>query len=329
MEARVPGPVFPSSAEDFLGLWSRTYVEDPIGAEQKNEVQVYWIQAPSCFVDIRIPRSRPDIELDGGFEAISELELLALSTQKGFCGKTAAAWDLNAHPSHRCTFTWLRSFDFQPFTGMPDIGLVSFLDESKTDLVEYGVIGDDYKELWHREVFPTAGICSLAFLKESSTPIDESDLPHIDTSAHRGYLVCCGSRFMYMIPRKEELSAQSSLTELVASCVQGDLAEGEKEAALNTYLNCEVSFGRIVPKHEEAIFDFQVELSTLPTQEGVTFHSTQFVALDEAHGSNDDSAVFLVQTVQPTSLKPQVSYRLWITLDHSYSTDSPFVRLFR
>eukprot|EP00743_Colponemidia_sp_Colp-15_P005187 GILK01005582.1.p1 GENE.GILK01005582.1~~GILK01005582.1.p1 ORF type:complete len:330 (-),score=42.96 GILK01005582.1:212-1201(-) len=329
MEARVPGPVFPCSADDFLGLWSRSYVEDPIGSEQKNEVQVYWIQAPSCFVDIRIPRSRPDIKLDAGFKAVSPSELLALSTQKGFCGRTTAVWDPNAHPSHRCTFTWLRSFDFQPFTGMLDIGLVSFLDESKTDLVEYGVIGDDYKEQWHREVFPTEGICSLALLKESSSPIDASELTHIDTSAHRGYLVCCGSRFMYMIPRKEELPTQSSLSEMVTSCVQSDFSEGDKEAVLNKYLNCEVSFGRVVAKQGEAIFNFQVELSTVPTQQGLTLESTQFVAQHTAHGIIDGSSAFWVQTVPPTPLTPHCSYRLWMKLDHSYSSDSPFGRLFR
>lgn len=108
MMSRVP--------QRFIGLWQRRLLETPAG--QDTTTEVFWLQTPTLYVDLRVPRGRQD-------------------SCEGFAGRLEADGDI---------LTWQRWLDLSPPSPWPDVGRM--LGEG--DLLEELGVHQPYREIWQR-----------------------------------------------------------------------------------------------------------------------------------------------------------------------------------
>lgn len=124
------GPV----PETLRGIWRRLALERADGSGD-TETLVVWLQGAALFADIRVPAARlPEVT---GFEALDEVQALAIARQEGFAGRLQ--WREGA-----CA--WRRAIDFRPL-GVLDEGAVR---RERRMLVETGLHAD-YVEHWWQE----------------------------------------------------------------------------------------------------------------------------------------------------------------------------------
>ena len=220
--------IFEPTVPDWLtGLWQRLSIEED--GQRDESTLVFWLQTHSCFGDIRIPANRPAI---ASFDAVDEKAAIALSHQAGFSGIARLQGDI-------CQ--WERALDYQPFTGVPDIGRLYWRGDL---LVEEGT-EENYVEEWKRVATgPTAAMVCAA-----------------DTQWHRS-LVICGDYFIFTVDERPTLPSADSLTSLVInqSVHRGSTLQDLDHQALN----CEISMGRC----QGGAQPWQIEHSTLPWREG-------------------------------------------------------------
>lgn len=226
---------FPSSASGaacvarvparLCGLWQRVSLETP-DAPRDATTRVFWLQTPTLFADIRIPSTRAVQPGRARLDDYACDELAALAQQDGFAGHTTLVGD-------RCR--WERTTSFQPPTGFPDEGKLTFHGD---EIVEDG-IHLPYREVWRR------------------VPGSEGDW--IAERSGDRYLVAGGDWFLLVRARREATLEQApSLLHLGAS--RSNCREG-----LIALLDFEISLGR---RRGDA--PWRIELSTLPFREGRT-----------------------------------------------------------
>ena len=240
--------IFEPTVPDWLtGLWQRLSIEED--GQRDESTLVFWLQTHSCFGDIRIPTNRPEI---ASFNAIDRSAAIALSRQAGFSGIARLQGDI-------CQ--WERALDYQPFTGVPDIGRLYWRGDL---LIEEGT-EENYVEEWKRVATgPTAAMVCAA-----------------DTQWHRS-LVICGDYFIFTVDERPTLPSLDSLTSLVTNQASVDYTkvnfseklttETASKTTLNSapgpevhqYLSCEISMGRC----QGTTQPWQIEHSTLPWREG-------------------------------------------------------------
>ena len=219
----VCGPAVPVG---YLGVWKRTLLRTP--KFEDTTTQVFWMQTKSWHADIRIPHDRPTCSGKTTLKDLTRNELLGLTAQQGFSGTTHVEANI-------CR--WQRQYDYQPPSGMNDIGRMEF--DGPDRILEYGIEAD-YFEIWER------------------LPGSAGDSSAIDLSADPlARLLTAGEFFMLVRPRIGALTQASSLLELA-----GDKNEDE----LRKLLDFEISFGRRSFKYGTG----SVELSTLPWRQGIT-----------------------------------------------------------
>jgi len=123
----------------LTGAWTRSNIKYPDGHED-HTTRVYWLQGFKHYADIRLPAHRPMFE---GVDSIAECnpsQIHYLLTQQGFAGV------LHQHDQN---FHWVRHIDFQPETGIRDIGKLTFTDATGHSMKEVGV-DSPYEETWVR-----------------------------------------------------------------------------------------------------------------------------------------------------------------------------------
>src|SRR5215469_9650934 len=101
---------------DLYGLWRRAMIAWPDG-RRDTATEVYWLQGPHHYADLRIPPGRP---AHRGIACLRDLDwpmLDFMARQEGFFGKLDVAQSIGA---------WHRAFDYQPDTGVPDRGALAF-----------------------------------------------------------------------------------------------------------------------------------------------------------------------------------------------------------
>lgn len=212
---------------DLHGLWRRTliaWLDDCYDIA----TEVYWLQGPRCFADLRIPVGRPKLE---GASCLRDLDwpmLRFMALQEGFIGHLEVA-DGVAH--------WHRAFDYQPDTGASDKGRLTFQNDM---LVEQGV-DTPYVEHWRREPATTPGVMAL-WLSAGSA------------SGFVGCLVATSDVFIYARGRAAPLPRDTTLNGLLDAAPSLDTAQA--------LFDCEISFGR---RDAEA---WRIEKSSLPFREG-------------------------------------------------------------
>lgn len=193
-----------STVPDWLmGFWRRLSLETE--NKRDTETQVFYLQTPTCFGDLRIPSDRPELT-QASFSSLTQEDILALSKQQGFSGIT----QFNQGYCH-----WVRYIDYQPPQTVRDIGLLHWDDI----LVEEGV-EQSYREEWQKVDDGDGDFTALILEAEQ-------------TSAWQASLVTTGDYFIYSQNRAFSLPPARSLTDCLMNSV----------ACQQDYLACEISFG--------------------------------------------------------------------------------------
>ena len=218
-DATVPGWLY--------GLWQREWIER--GTVRSNTLDVHYLQTPSFFGDVRIPRDRPNLAHARSFADLSAQELHALAQQRGFAGRTTLAGT---------TATWHHQIDFQPPDGEEDVGRLESLAGGR--MHETGLDGS-YTEAW-----------------KSVTDGDQRFLV-IQTERDgrpQRLLLVAGDYFVFARNRTRDLPRAASLASLIAST-------RPSRAQIVQYLDCELSFGRV----RGGAIAWEILRSTLPWRE--------------------------------------------------------------
>lgn len=195
------------SLSDVHGLWRRTLIAWPDGTPDTT-TEVYWLQGPSLYADLRVPAGRPLCKA----ACLRELDwpmLGFLARQEGFFGTL----EVRSSIGH-----WRRNFDYQPDTGRQDRGHLAFDGRA---LIERGVEAP-YTEHWSRE--PTGADAAALLLAD-------------DAAARIGCLIAIGHAFMFARGRGKALPPGADLAECLEST--------RSLTAAQDLFDCEISFGRV------------------------------------------------------------------------------------
>lgn len=193
---------------DLYGLWRRTMIAWP-GRRADRTTEVYWLQGPTRYADLRIPRGQPEL---GDGTCLRDLDwptLRFMARQEGFIGHLSISHSV-AH--------WHRAFDYQPETDVADRGRLEFEGDI---LVEHGV-ETAYVEHWRREPETTKEAMALWLATDAGCPV--------------GCLIAAGDAFLYARGRAKPLPRNTTLGRLL------DSANSLPEAQM--LFDCEISFGR-------------------------------------------------------------------------------------
>jgi hypothetical protein len=215
----------------YLGLWRRSLLEQH--GHPDNTSLVLWLQADHQHIDIRIPDSRPDFSACACLQDCSIVQLRWLATQQGFAGVTSV---------NSTVCQWQRELDFQPSTGVADIGNMVFASAHR--LLETG-IETSYFEVWEK----IAG----SELNTSAQQMQRVSSNGVSVTAR---LLKAGKHFAYIRPRCVNLPAASSVLAAI------DKAEPNHKT-LVSWLDFEISFGEIIDAAHG-----RINHSTLPFREG-------------------------------------------------------------
>jgi hypothetical protein len=210
------------------GVWTRHWIL--VSKVKSNTLDVHYLQTPTYFVDIRIPKDRPAFSAAKSFADLTDADLRLLGQQQGFTGLTTLAGDVA---------TWTHDIQFQPSDGSPDTGRLQRIPPDR--MHEHGLDGS-YIESWK----------SLTNGKGRFLVI---------RVAHGGRLirtlVVAGDRFIYVRNRATDLPPAASFDALI------DSTKPDRKV-IEAYLDCEFSVGRVTV----GSLSWVVEHSTLPWREG-------------------------------------------------------------
>lgn len=219
--------------ERFIGLWRRRLLETE--SQCDTHTDVWWLQTGSLYADLRQPHGlRPGKR--------STPQQLAL--QQGFAGALEVQGDV---------LTWHRWLDFQPPSGVADVGRVHF---ENGQLIEEGVLAP-YREVWECVAAASDDRVALALHSER---MDSGEWRE-----RRGVLVVLGDYFMFALDRSLHLSRG------------GDALAGRKSAFAVFRLDCEISFGV-----RDGRVPWEIQRSTLVERAGMSLQAVHGLpALDK------------------------------------------------
>jgi len=192
------------------GEWTRDWIERPAGG-RTSTLDVHYLQTPSYFADIRIPKERPGLSGAKSFAELNDVQLGLLATQNGLAGLTAVKDDVA---------TWSDEIAFQPSDGSPDSGRLQQIPPGQ--MHEIGLDGS-YTESWRH-------------LAGEKGPFLVVRVEH--GSRLSKMLVVVGDRFVYVRNRAKDLPAAASMKALIES------THATREQIVG-YLDCEFSTGRV------------------------------------------------------------------------------------
>jgi hypothetical protein len=215
----------------YLGLWQRSLLEQ--NGSRDTTSLVLWLQADDQHIDLRIPQSRPDFSSCASLQDCSSAQLRWLATQQGFAGITAVDGEV-------CQ--WHRELDFQPDTGVADIGKTEF--DGANRLLETGIEAS-YFEVWEK----TAG----SELNMSAHQLQSASSNGDKVTAR---LLIAGKLFAYIRPRSVNLPD--------ANCLMSAIDAGQhNQQNIVDWLDFEISFGDVIDATRG-----RINHSTLPFREG-------------------------------------------------------------
>lgn len=214
---------------DLRGLWRRTILrlnDDLLDSS----TEVFWLQGPYFFADIRQPINRPSFADVHCLRDLTVDHLAWLTLQEGFAGQLylsgADAW-------------WQRGIDFQPQSQFADRAR---LRQTGDILDEYGT-EHPYYEQWERQHRPLAPCWGTRLERLSD--------------GRSGYLVRVAGKMMFGRARSAPLPPVRSLTEALQ-----ELPTIDEKLAL---MDFEISLGSLRGDDGHA---WWIERSTLPFKEG-------------------------------------------------------------
>jgi hypothetical protein len=210
------------------GEWSRDWIRR--GKLKSSTLDVHYLQTPTYFADIRIPRARSGFSAVKSFGDLTDQQLRLLAGQRGFTGQTTLAGTVA---------TWSHEIEFEPSDGTPDTGRLE--RRSPDRMHEIGLDGS-YTESWRR-------------LSDGSGQYLVIRVEHSGRLLRS--LVVVGNRFVYVRNRVKDLPTASSFEALI------ETTKATREEIVN-YLDCEFSVGRV----RGGSVSWEIQQSTLPWREG-------------------------------------------------------------
>jgi hypothetical protein len=210
------------------GVWTREWIQK--GKAQSNTLDVHYLQTPTYFADMRVPKDRGRFPNTKSFADLTDPQLRLLAGQNGFTGLTTTSG---------AVATWNHDIQFQPSDGTPDRGRLQRIDQGR--MHEHGLDGS-YIEAWKS----TSGAEGrfLVIRVEHAGRLVKS-------------LVVVGNQFIYVRNRAVDLPAAESFEALINS-------SKASRAQIEAYLDCEFSVGRV----QGGSVPWEIQQSTLPWREG-------------------------------------------------------------
>jgi len=227
-ESAAPAPAESIVPSWLYGMWQREWIEE--SGLRSSTLDVHYLQTPSFFGDVRIPRDRPNLAHASSFADLSDRELHALAKQRGFAGRTTVVGT---------TATWHHQIDFQPPDGEEDVGHLKVLTGRR--MHETGLDGS-YTESW-KSATDGDGRFLVVQTERDGRP--------------QRLLVVAGDHFVFVRNRVKDLPRAASLDSLIAST-------HPSRAQVIEYLDCDFSFGRV----RGGSIAWEIQRSTLPWREG-------------------------------------------------------------
>jgi hypothetical protein len=210
------------------GVWTRDWIQK--GKVRTNTVNVYYLQTPTYFSDVRIPKDRPRIAGAASFTDLSDGDLRLLAKQSGFIGSTTMVG---------AVATWHHDMQYQPPDGTEDTGRLQRM--AKGRMQEHGLDGS-YTDAWRSVTNGQRHFLVIRTLRFGRL--------------FRA-LVVVGDHFVYARNRATELPRAASLDALIES------TQATRKQIVE-YLDCELSAGRV----RGGSVPWAIEESTLPWREG-------------------------------------------------------------
>jgi hypothetical protein len=210
------------------GVWTREWIQK--GKTQSNTLDVHYLQTPTYFADIRIPKERGRFPKANSFADLTDWELRLLARQNGFTGLTT---------TFGAVATWNHDIQFQPSDGTPDRGRLQ--QNGPGRMHEHGLDGS-YIEAW----------------KSTSSGEGRFLVIRVERAGRLvKTLVVAGNQFIYVRNRAVDLPIAESFEVLIDS-------SKASRAQIEAYLDCEFSVGRV----QGGSVPWEIEQSTLPWREG-------------------------------------------------------------
>lgn len=225
------------------GTWTREWLQE--GKEKSNTLDVHYLQTPTYFADVRVPRDRAGLSNARSFADLTDEQLRLLSSQMGYAGRTTIKGTIA---------TWHEDIAFRPSDGTPDQGRLERIARDR--MYEHG-LDDSYIESWR---FVTNGEGRFLVIRVE----------------HSGRLlrtlVVVGNQFVYVRNRAKDLPLAASFDALFK-------AVNATRDQIIEYLDCEFSVGRVGGRAVR----WEIERSTLPWREGHRLDFVEQLSVD--HGS--------------------------------------------
>ena len=246
--------------EILPGLWIRSLIAWSDG-RRDTTTQVFWLQGPGFFADLRQPSGAPDFSRVQRLADVTDAQLAWMATQEAFAGDLQFDGDV---------FEWEREINLQPRSERADRGRLVFEDRV---LVERGEFGD-YIEHWHRAREPRASGAArlldeetgcIAYLirvdslfmyarGRAATPLAAASACGVTVVAAPSRSACTLVAEGPAASEATPLAEPASLTEAIRSAPTPEAAR--------RLLDCEVAFGQV----ENGIW--RIERSSLPFRAG-------------------------------------------------------------
>jgi len=210
------------------GEWNRDWIQR--GKSRSSTLDVHYLQTPTYFADIRIPKARAGLAAAKSFADLTDQQLQLLASQNGLTGLTALVGT---------AATWSYEVAFQPFDGTPD---TSRLERRSPNVMQEVGLDGSFTESWRR-VSVGSGKYLVVRVQNAGRLLRS--------------LVVVGNRFVYVRNRSRDLPTASSLEALI------ETTKATRERIVE-YLDCEFSVGRI----RGGSVPWEIQQSTLPWREG-------------------------------------------------------------
>jgi hypothetical protein len=218
-----------AAVPDWLrGVWTREWIQE--GKAKSNTLDVFYLQTPSYFADIRLPKGRTHFPNAKSFADLTDQQLRLLARQNGFTGLTTTSGPVA---------TWNHDIQFQPSDGAPDRGRLQRI--ARTRMHEHGLDGS-YIDSWRSATSGNGHFLAIRVMH---------------TGRLLRTLIVIGNQFVYVRNRAMDLPAAASFEALF------DFTKASR-AQIEEYLDCEFSVGRV----RGGAVPWEIEQSTLPWREG-------------------------------------------------------------
>jgi hypothetical protein len=251
------------------GEWSRDWILE--GKVKSNTLNVHYLQTPTYFADIRIPKDRSQISTAQSFADLTDQQLRLLAGQNGFTGRTTMAG---------IVATWHEDVAFQPSNGTPDKGRLQRIPPDR--MHEHGLDGS-YIESW-RYLTDGKGRFLVIRVEHSGRLLRT--------------LVVVGNQFVYVRNRAKDLPTAPSFDALI------EATNATREQVVE-YLDCEFSVGRV----RGGSVPWEIEQSTLPWREGRRLDFVEQMSVSDGGAGlvpravGDDQWTVPVNTLSPREIK--------------------------